>query len=129
MSTITRDRTHVEGLAPGIATLLNSTTVPGLLSVSCVKNTIQVDVTEGDFCVRIRPGEGGTVSRLYFTAVYRGPRESGQTWWTDWCLDLKGRRGGSSGVGALILAEIGKSRRKFAEMLAESARLESQPGG
>ncbi|GAB2787759.1 hypothetical protein [Streptomyces daliensis] len=113
-----RARIQVRGAAIHHSTLLSDGAIPGLTGMSCVDDTVHLDVPEGEFRIDLleRPGQG---TLLTFRAVFREEPPAEGTWWSSWETEIAAPAA-SPQVSGTLVAEINESRRRFAAALADA---------
>ncbi|MFE4859846.1 hypothetical protein [Streptomyces sp. NPDC056670] len=118
MSAAGRRPAVVNGSAIRHANRLYGEAVPDASRMSCVGETIRIEVPEAEFLVRLtRPS--ATTTRLRIQAVFREDRPAGGTWWSSWEVDVTALPG-SSEVGRALVAELTRSRASFTAALTDA---------
>ncbi|WP_189762620.1 hypothetical protein [Streptomyces xanthochromogenes] len=118
MSAAGRRPAVVSGSAIRHANRLCEEAVPDASRMSCVGETIRIEVPEAEFLIRLaRPSAATT--RLRIQAVFRENRPAGGTWWSSWEVDVAALPG-SAEVGRALVAELTHSRASFTAALADA---------
>ncbi|MFE9123203.1 hypothetical protein [Streptomyces sp. NPDC007172] len=118
MSAAGRRPAVVSGSAIRHANRLCGEAVPDARGMSCVGETIRIEVPEAEFLIRLtRPT--ATTTRLRIQAVFRENRPAGGTWWSSWEVDVPALPG-SAAVGRALVAELTRSRASFRAALADA---------
>ncbi|MER5886691.1 hypothetical protein ABT160_22935 [Streptomyces sp. NPDC001941] len=118
MRTTHRRHAAITGSAIRHAGLLCTEAVPDARRLSCVEDTIRIEVPEAEFRIRLtRPTPATT--RLCFQAVFREDEPAGGTWWSSWEVDVTAPAT-SPEVGHALAAEVTHSRHTFATALADA---------
>ncbi|MEV0263557.1 hypothetical protein AB0I49_19775 [Streptomyces sp. NPDC050617] len=116
-----RLKVSIAGSAARHAALLCDEAVPDAIRMSCVGNTVRIEVPEADFCVRLE-AVSDDVTRLRFHVTFREDKPAGGTWWSSREIEVPAGPG-TALVGRALAAEIRRSRDTFTHAVSEAQSL------
>lgn len=124
---IMADDVRIESDAFRLICLQLKKKIPDISHISLIKNnTIQVNVPEGDFVIRINDYPDRRLTRLDIRVTFREPEEAGGTWWSQWFVDVPQPKTKSQ-TGQVLIKEIVESRQYFARLI-DDTRAAAQRG-